>query len=133
VEKGLMPRYKVNHGDNVIEALSGWPEYMFGAKNRLEQVTEGEISMPICLAPTSEGHGVRGFICTVIWPNGSKSGEVEVQGADLDEDRAYQPLGKITYPGVQYSSPSGLVMNFMRLLVTTVPSPPEMAARLMIR
>lgn len=128
-----MPPYKLIAADNVVEALSGWPEYMLGAKTWLEDVTEGEISMPICLAPTSEGHGVRGFICTVIWPNGTKSGDVEVQGADLDEDRAYQPLGRITYPAVQYSSPSGLVMNFMRILVVTVPSPAKLAARLMIR
>lgn len=128
-----MPPYKLIPADNVVEALSGWPEYMLGAKNRLEDVTAGELSMPICLAPTSEGHGVRGFICTVIWPSGTTTGEVEVQGSDLDEDGAYQPLGKITYPGVQYSSPSGLVMNFMRILIVKLPSPPRLAARLMIR
>jgi hypothetical protein len=128
-----MPPYKLIPADTVREALSGWPEYMLGGKDRLEDVTEDEISMPICLAPTSEGHGVRGFICTVIWPNGTEYGEVEVQGADLDEERAYQPLGKITCPAVQYSSPSGLVMNFMRLRVTVLPDPPQMAARLMIR
>ena len=128
-----MPAYKLTSADHVREALSGWPEYMMGAQNRLEDVTLGEISMPICLAPTSEGHGVRGFICTVIWPNGTRTGEVEVQGADLEEERAYQPLGKITWPAVQYSSPSGLVMNFMRILIVTLPSPAKLAARLMIR
>jgi hypothetical protein len=107
---------------------------MFGRDGVLEEVTEGEKSSAVCLSPTSEGHGVRGFVATVIWAPDTTAGEVEVEGADQNQEEAYHPLGTITFPDRQYSSPSGLVTNFMRVVITTLPDPtPELAARLMIR
>lgn len=118
----------------IREALSAWPEYMFGGPGVLESVTANELSVPVCLAPTSEGHGVRGFVVTIIWPAATTAGVVEVQGADLNDNQSYAPLGTITFPAIQYTSPSGLVVNFMRLRVATLPTPTaQLAGRLMIR
>jgi hypothetical protein len=130
--------------NEVPQALSASPEYMFGVKEYdletdrfhygLETVTLHEISRAVCLAPTSEGHGVRGFIATVVWPAGTTAGEIQIQGADLNEDSAYHALGTILFPGVQYSSPSGLVVNFMRTKVVALPAPHhQVSTRLMIR
>jgi|SRR5215475_146309 len=135
-----MPVYGLNPADNVPQAMSTTPEYMFGTKIGVahskfvaETVSVGTKSRAVCLAPAVENHGVRGFIATVLWPEDATEGEVEVQGSDLNEEDAFHPLGTITFPDRQYSSPSGLVVNFMRLKVTVVPDPPQLAGRLTIR
>lgn len=128
------------------QALSAWPAYMLGTDRSVdnlgrikrelvfETVTAGMVSRAVCLAPTSEGHGVRGFIATVIWPAGTTVGDVEVQGADLNQEPAYHILGSILFPARQYSSPSGLVTNFMRMVVKILPQPHhQLVGRLMIR
>lgn len=128
-----VPRYTEDKSW-VKQAMSASAEYFFGSRGRFEEVTEGEISLCVCLAPTSEGHGVRGFIATVIWPKETTAGSVEVQGADHNEDMAYHALGHITFPARQYSSPAGLVVNFMRLKVASLPAPTaSLIGRLTIR
>jgi hypothetical protein len=102
-------------------ALSTTPEYFLGSASSFEPVTAGMKSQAICLAPAVEVHGVRGFIATVVWPPDTTAGEVEIQGADLNQETGFATLGTIAFPARQYWSPSGLVVNFMRVKVVTAP------------
>lgn len=129
-----MPVYNPKSLDGIQQAMSTEQAYMFGRKDSLEEVKLGAISIPVALAPAVECHGVRGFIATIIWPKDTTAGAVEIQGADRNEEEAYHPLGTITFPARQYSSPSGLVVNFMRMMVVTAPKPEKkLAGRLTIR
>jgi len=98
-----------------------------------EHVAIGQISRAVCLAPAVEQHGVRGFVTTVLWPPDTTEGEIAVQGADQNQHGAFDPLGVITYPTKQFTSPSGLVCTFMRLVVNVAPDSGTVAGRLMIR
>jgi hypothetical protein len=102
-----------------------------------ETVTLNQMSKPLTLATAAECHGVRGFVATVLWPPGTTAGAVAVYGADQDDQNAYGLMANIVFPAVNAPSPLGLVLTFMRLMVTTMPvggTPANsLAARMLLR